>query len=96
VFVDWLRLGVGGSVIAPYSLRATAHASVATPLDWAEVETTAPDAWKLDDATRLLDRPDPLAELAQRPTDPRPFVESVAAAFDKSGLALERFDRFRS
>jgi bifunctional non-homologous end joining protein LigD len=96
VFVDWLRLGVGGSVIAPYSLRATAQASVATPLDWNEVETTAPNAWKLSDAERLVDRTDPLAELAQRPADPRPFIQSVASAFESSGLALEPFDRFRS
>jgi bifunctional non-homologous end joining protein LigD len=96
VFVDWMRLGVGGSVVAPFSLRATPQASVATPLDWSEVETTAPDGWKMADVERLLDRADPLAELAQRPADPRPFVDSVAAAFEKSSLVLERFDRFRS
>jgi bifunctional non-homologous end joining protein LigD len=96
VFVDWLRLGVGGSVVAPYSLRATAMASVATPLAWDEVETTPPNGWTLNDAERLLERPDPLAKLVRAPGDPRAFAQSVAAAFEASGLVLKPFDRFRS
>jgi bifunctional non-homologous end joining protein LigD len=96
VFVDWLRLGVGGSVVAPYSLRATPFASVATPLSWNEVETTRPDGWTIDDTERLLERADPLAELARAPADPRGFTQSVATAFESSGLVLQRFDRFRS
>lgn len=95
VFVDWLRNRRTATVIAPYSLRAKARASVATPLTWAEVESVAPDAFAIGDLERLLDRPDPLAELAARPSDARPFVLAVQSAFESSGLVLETFDRFR-
>ena len=95
VFLDWMRLGLG-SVVAPYSLRATSRATVATPLAWEEVATTAPDAFSIDDAERLLSRPDTLAELAERPVSPGGFVEHIGEAFAKSGLVLKRFDRFRS
>jgi bifunctional non-homologous end joining protein LigD len=96
VFIDWLRNNPISSVIAPYSLRATARATVATPLRWEELETTNPDAFTIDDVDRLLDRPDPLAELAAAPSDARPFVRGVEAEFAKSGIVIEPFDRFRS
>ena len=95
VFVDWLRLGLG-SVIAPYSLRATPRASVATPLAWEEIVTAAPDAFTIVDVERLLARPDTLAQLAENPAHPGSFVANVAAAFERSGLELQPFDRFRS
>src|SRR5919204_1565583 len=96
VFVDWLRNNPIATVIAPYSLRARPRATVATPLTWAEIGTTDPDAFAIGDVDRLLDRPDPLAELASTPTDAAPFVAAVEAAFEASGLVLETFDRFRS
>jgi len=96
VFVDWLRNNPVATVIAPYSLRARPRATVAVPLTWAEIETTDPDAFAIGDLDRLLDRPDPLAELATAPSDTERFVAAVAAAFDASGLVLETFDRFRS
>src|SRR5262245_2107212 len=94
VFVDWLRNHPMATIVAPYSLRARPRATVAAPLAWNEIDSTAPDAFTIDDASRLLDRPDSLAELA--PSDPGPFVAAVGAAFEASGLALETFDRFRS
>ncbi len=96
VFLDWLRNRGNASVIAPYSLRARPRASVATPLAWSELETTAPDAFTIDDLERLLDRDDPLAALAEHPPDAAPFITAVAERFAASGLVLERFDRFRS
>jgi bifunctional non-homologous end joining protein LigD len=93
VFVDWMRLGLA-SVVAPYSLRATPHATVAAPITWDEIERTDPDSFAIGDVDRLLDRPDPLAELA--PVDPQVFVGATEAKFEKSGLVLEPFDRFRS
>ena len=96
VFVDWLRIGLAASVVAPYSLRATGMASVATPLAWSELDVTAPDAFTIGDLERLLDRPDPLAELAATPSSAKNFVTAVDAAFERSGLTLEPFDRFRS
>jgi bifunctional non-homologous end joining protein LigD len=94
VFVDWLRNNPGATVVAPYSLRARPRASVATPLRWEEVDATAPDAFTLADVDRLLERPDSLAELP--PQDGAGFVAAVDAAFERSGLVLESFDRFRS
>jgi bifunctional non-homologous end joining protein LigD len=96
VFIDWLRNNPIASVVAPYSLRATPRASVATPLSWDELEHTEPSAFTIDDAGRLLERPDSLLELAAAPSDARRFVERVDAAFDASGLELKQFDRFRS
>jgi bifunctional non-homologous end joining protein LigD len=96
VFIDWLRNNPIASVVAPYSLRATPRATVATPLSWGELELTEPSAFTIDDVDRLLDRADSLAELAATPSDARKFVERVDAAFDASGLELKQFDRFRS
>lgn len=96
VFLDWLRNRANASVIVPYSLRARPRANVAAPLAWDELDTTAPDAFTIDDLGRLLDRPDTLAMLAADPPDPAAFVAAVAERFTASGLVLERFDRFRS
>jgi bifunctional non-homologous end joining protein LigD len=96
VFLDWLRNNPGATVVAPYSLRARAEASVAVPLEWEELDSTEPSAFTLRDMDRLLDRPDPLAALADAPQDAAPFVAAVDEAFDRSGLTLETFDRFRS
>ena len=96
VFVDWLRNNPTATVIAPYSLRARPRAPVATPLSWTEMEQTDPDAFGIGDVDRLLDRPDPLAELASAPSETERFVTAVDAAFEASGLVLETFDRFRS
>jgi bifunctional non-homologous end joining protein LigD len=95
VFIDWMRNNPGATVVAPYSVRARPRASVATPLQWEELDVHAPDAFKMDDVDRLLDRPDPLADPAS-PQDAAPFVSAVDAAFERSGLVLETFDRFRS
>src|SRR5437762_918100 len=96
VFIDWLRNSPIATVVAPYSLRARPRATVAVPLSWTETETTDPDAFSIGDLERLLDRPDPLAELASIPSDTERFVTAVDAAFEASGLILETFDRFRS
>jgi bifunctional non-homologous end joining protein LigD len=39
IFVDYLRNAEGATAIAPYSLRARAHAPVATPISWEELES---------------------------------------------------------
>jgi bifunctional non-homologous end joining protein LigD len=96
VFVDWMRNNPGATVVAPYSVRARPRASVATPLQWAEIDAHAPDAFTMDDVDRLLDRPDTLADLAASAQDAAPFVSAIDAAFERAGLVLETFDRFRS
>lgn len=94
VFVDWLRNMPLATLVAPFSLRAHPRATVAVPLDWSEVASTAPDAHSITDLERLLDRPDPLVDAV--PQDPGPFEAAVTEAFDASGMELETFDRFRS
>jgi bifunctional non-homologous end joining protein LigD len=94
VYVDWLRNHPLATVVAPYSLRARSNAPVAAPLAWDELDALAPDALTIDDVERLLDRPDHVAALA--PVSAAPFVASVGAAFEQSGLPLAVFDRFRS
>jgi bifunctional non-homologous end joining protein LigD len=96
VFIDWLRNLPMATAVAPFSLRAKPRASVAVPLGWGELDSTSPDAFTIADVDRILDRPDPLADLARSPIDAGPFVEAVEIAFDRSGLQLETFDRFRS
>jgi bifunctional non-homologous end joining protein LigD len=38
IFIDWLRNERGSTAIAPYSPRARANASVATPVSWRELD----------------------------------------------------------
>ena len=39
VFIDWSQNNPAKTTVAPYSLRATGHPTVSTPLDWREVES---------------------------------------------------------
>jgi len=94
-FVDWLRNAYAATVVAPFSLRARPGASIAMPLEWRELDTIAPDACRLAGIEPFLERPDPLAALADEPVDPAPFVAAVGAAFGEAGIVLETFDRFR-
>src|SRR5579871_4129576 len=38
VYLDWVQVGQGKTIVAPYTLRARDGAPVSTPLHWAEVE----------------------------------------------------------
>jgi bifunctional non-homologous end joining protein LigD len=39
IFIDYLRNAEGSTAIGPYSLRARAHAPVATPIAWDELDS---------------------------------------------------------
>ena len=94
VFLDWLRNRTMATAVAPFSLRARPRASIATPLEWSELETVAPDGFTIVDVDRLVDRPDSLATLT--PVNAQPFATAVDQAFEAAGIVLEKFDRFRS
>jgi bifunctional non-homologous end joining protein LigD len=40
IYIDYLQNRMGQTIAAPYSLRPTKDASVSTPLDWSEVNST--------------------------------------------------------
>jgi hypothetical protein len=48
------------------------------------------------DIEQLCDRADSVADLAKTPSDGEKLAAAVDAAFERSGLVLETFDRFRS
>jgi bifunctional non-homologous end joining protein LigD len=41
VYLDWVQVGQGKTIVSPYSLRARDRAPVSTPLHWSEVESFA-------------------------------------------------------
>lgn len=41
VYIDFVQVGLGKTIVAPYSVRARDGAPVSTPLEWAEVEAFA-------------------------------------------------------
>jgi bifunctional non-homologous end joining protein LigD len=62
IFVDYLRNGRGATAIAPYSTRARAGATVATPISWAELEHgVAPLDFNVLTVPGRLAEPDPWA-----------------------------------
>lgn len=93
VFVDWLRNQPGSTGVAPWSLRPRTGAPVAVPITWAELETTAPDEWRLDTIDKRVGV-DPILELV--PQDLGDLIEPVARQIDDAGIVLATFDRFRS
>ena len=48
IFIDYMRNMRGATAIAPYSTRALLNATVATPLDWAELTN------KIEDTTYTI------------------------------------------
>lgn len=67
VFVDYLRNGYGQTSVAPYATRALPGAPIATPLDWDELITSAPQQYSIANIfKRLAQKDDPWADLAGR------------------------------
>jgi bifunctional non-homologous end joining protein LigD len=93
VFVDWLRNRPSQTSVAPWSLRPTQGAPVATPIGWEELGRTGPQRWRLDNLDPRLDRPDPL--IATAVIDASALCEAVESAADHLGIDLHApFDRF--
>jgi len=96
VFVDWLRNRPGQTAVVPWSLRARPGAPVATPLEWDEVDEVAPAHVGLRSIGPWLERPDPLATLAERPVDATAALAKIERRIEEAGITIEPFDRFRS
>ena len=58
IFIDTLRNRKSATAVAPYSVRATEHASVALPLSWREVHNTRlkPNGTTIKDIKKILAR----------------------------------------
>jgi bifunctional non-homologous end joining protein LigD len=54
IFVDYLRNGRGATAIAPFSPRARARGSVATPISWEELARSTPDRWTIESIPKRL------------------------------------------
>lgn len=56
VYVDYPQHGQNRTLIAPYSARATVHATVSTPLTWGEVgrSTTVPEDFTIHNVARRV------------------------------------------
>jgi bifunctional non-homologous end joining protein LigD len=61
IFLDTLRNSYGATAVAPYAVRARPEASVATPVDWEEVEGgVSPRDWTMENLPkRLAQKEDP-------------------------------------
>jgi len=94
VFIDWLRNRRGQTVACPWSLRPRPHAPFVVPLDWDELDDTAPDDHHLVQVEGRLEHGDPYAELV--PLDLSSALADVAGQAEEAELDLEPFDRFRS
>lgn len=81
IFVDWLRNHPAQTVVAPYSVRARAGASVAVPLAWDELSRgTAPDRHTVASVPRRLGQRD----------EPWAGMEQAAQSLQDAGRTLGR------
>src|SRR4051812_38540614 len=76
VFLDFNQNAPHRTVFGAWSVRATPHAQVSTPFDWAELDTIQPP--ELTIATvpaRVAERGDPWAALAAEPRSLEPLLD---------------------
>lgn len=79
LLLDWSRNGPAQTLVAAWSPRATAQATVSTPLAWPEVtQALDPARFTLDD---VLDRDDPWAD-----PPPPERLEQARATLESSGF----------
>lgn len=91
VFVDWLRVQRGATVVVPLSVRARPTAPVAAPVTWSEVEDIRPDQWTISDVNEVINHPMPAAVLTPQALP----VDDIVVAARGAGVDLDTpFDRF--
>lgn len=82
VFLDIARNAYGQTVVAPYSVRARPEASIATPLDWQELDSPdlQPHRYTVRNLfRRLAQKPDPWAKIQENAQSLAPARRKLAA-----------------
>jgi bifunctional non-homologous end joining protein LigD len=82
VYFDWMQIGEGKTISAPYAVRAYPGAPVATPLAWREVTSRLrPEQFHLGNAPARFDRVGDLFEgVLKRPQRMEDAVDKLSAA----------------
>ena len=82
VYFDWMQIGEGKTISAPYAVRAYPGAPIATPLAWREVTPKlTPEQFNLGNALARFDRVGDLFEgVLTRPQRMEDAVERLAAS----------------
>ena len=91
IFLDTLRNSYGATAVAPYSVRARPQASVATPVEWDEVEAGVnPRDWTIENLPkRLAQKEDPWRDLMQHPQSLMSRQEKLQGLLSKEPPAAE-------
>jgi bifunctional non-homologous end joining protein LigD len=77
IFVDDLRNRWAQTVVPPYAVRARPEATVATPIDWAELDGAQPRYWTVRNIGERGS--DPWASIAEAAASPRTAAKRVEA-----------------
>jgi bifunctional non-homologous end joining protein LigD len=82
VYFDWMQIGEGKTISAPYAVRAYAGAPVATPLAWREVTPRLnPEQFHLGNALARFDRVGDLFEgVLKRPQRMEDAVDKLSSS----------------
>jgi len=81
VYFDWMQIGEGKTISAPYAVRAYAGAPVATPLAWREVTPRLrPEQFTIGNAPARFDRVGDLFEgVLKRPQRMEDAVDKLSS-----------------
>jgi bifunctional non-homologous end joining protein LigD len=82
VYFDWMQIGEGKTISAPYAVRAYAGAPVATPLAWREVTPKlSPEQFHIGNALARFDRVGDLFEgVLKRPQRMEDAVDKLSSS----------------
>lgn len=91
VYLDIYRNSYGATSVAPYAVRARPEASIATPVDWEEVESGAdPRDWTIQNIFRRLgQKNDPWKDMMDNAQSLETRQESLQEMLDKEDPADE-------
>ncbi len=91
IFLDTLRNSYGATAVAPYSVRARPQASVATPVEWDEVEAGVnPRDWTIVNLpNRLAQKEDPWKDMMRHAQKLENRQEKLKALLSKEQPAAE-------